>query len=72
MTWVLYVMLMTEGRTLQGVLSNHTFATQQECNQFYLDNKTDLDESVYELIQPRITKREIIHVGCINTKEKIQ
>ena len=70
MTWVLYVMLMTEGRTLQGVLSNHTFATQQECNQFYLDNKTDLDESVYELIQPRITKREIIHVGCINTTEK--
>ena len=72
MIWVLYVMLMTEGRTLQGVLSNYTFSTEQECNQFYLDNKTALDKSVYELIQPRITKREIIHVGCINTKEKIQ
>ena len=69
MTWVLYVMIMTEARTLQGILSQHYFKTEQECNQFYLDNKKDLDESVYELIQPRITKREIIHVGCINTKE---
>ena len=70
MTWVLYVMIMTEARTLQGILSQHYFNTEQECNQFYIDNKKDLDKSVYELIQPRITKREIIHIGCIDTKEK--
>ena len=70
MTWVLYVMIMTEARTLQGILSQHYFKTERECNQFYLDNKKNLDKSVYELIQPRITKREIIHNGCIDTKEK--
>ena len=70
MTWVLYVMIMTEARTLQGILSQHYFKTEQECNQFDLDNKKNLDKSVYELIQPRITKREIIHIGCIDTKEK--
>ncbi len=70
MTWVLYVMIMTEARTLQGILSQHYFKTERECNQFYLDNKKNLDKSVYELIQPRITKREIIHIGCIDTKEK--
>tara|TARA_R100001163_G_C5010482_1_gene156577 strand:+ start:350 stop:565 length:216 start_codon:yes stop_codon:yes gene_type:complete len=70
MTWVLYVMIMTEARTLQGILSQHYFKTERECNKFYLDNKKNLDKSVYELIQPRITKREIIHVGCINTTEK--
>ena len=70
MTCVFYVMIMTEARTLQGILSQHYFKTERECNQFYLDNKKNLDKSVYELIQPRITKREIIHIGCIDTKEK--
>ena len=72
MTWVLYVMIMTEARTLQGILSQHYFKTEQECNQFYLDNKKDLDNSVYELIQPRLTKSEIIHVGCMRIRKEIK
>ena len=72
MTWVLYVLLMTGDRTLQGVLSSHYFKTEQECNQFYLDNKKDLDNSVYELIQPRLTKSEIIQVGCMKTTSKME
>ena len=55
MTWVLYVLLMTNERSLQGILSEHYFKTEQECNQFYTDNKADLDRSV----------REIIHIGCL-------
>ena len=72
MTWVLYVMIMTEARTLQGILSQHYFKTEQECIQFYLDNKKDLDNSVYELIQPRLTKSEIIHVGCMPIRKEIK
>ena len=72
MTWVLYVMIMTEARTLQGILYQHYFKTEQECNQFYLDNKKDLDNSVYELIQPRLTKSEIIQVGCMKTTSKME
>ena len=72
MTWVLYVMIMTEARTLQGILSQHYFNTEQECNQFYIDNKKDLDKSVYELIQPRLTKSEIIQVGCMKTTAKME
>ena len=72
MTWVLYVLLMTDNRMLQGVLSSHYFKTEQECNQFYLDNKKDLDNSVYELIQPRLTKSEIIHVGCMPIRKEIK
>ena len=67
MTWVLYVLLMTDTRTLQGVLSSHYFKTEQECNQFYIDNKSDLDRDVYEKLQPRITKFEIIQIGCMKT-----
>ena len=67
MTWVLYVMIMTEARTLQGILSQHYFKTEQECNQFYIDNKSDLDRDVYEKFQPRITKFEIIQIGCMKT-----
>jgi hypothetical protein len=40
MTWVLYVMIMTEARTLQGILSQHYFNTEQECNQFYIVDKS--------------------------------
>ena len=72
MTWVLYVLLMTDNRMLQGVLSSHYFKTEQECNQFYIDNKKDLDKSVYELIQPRLNKSEIIQVGCMKTTAKME
>jgi hypothetical protein len=65
MTWVLYVLLMTNERSLQGILSEHYFKTEQECNQFYTDNKADLDRSVEDIVQPRITKYEIIHIGCL-------
>jgi len=66
MTWVLYALLMTDTRTLQGVLSSHYFK-EQECNQFYLDNKSDLDRDVHEKFQPRMTKFEIIQIGCMKT-----
>ena len=67
MTWILYVLLMTDTRTLQGVLSSHYFKTEQECNQFYIDNKSDLDRDVHEKFQPRMTKFEIIQIGCMKT-----
>ena len=67
MTWILYVLLMTDTRTLQGVLSSHYFKTEQEYSQFYIDNKSDLDRDVREKFQPRITKFEIIQIGCMKT-----
>ena len=67
MTWILYVLLMTDTRTLQGVLSSHYFKTEQECSQFYIDNISDLDRDVREKFQPRITKFEIIQIGCMKT-----
>jgi len=72
MTWVLYVLLMTSERSLQGILSEHYFKSEQECNSFYEDNKTNLNRSVIEIFQPRITKYEIIHIGCMKTTSKME
>jgi len=72
MTWVLYVFLMTNERSLQGILSEHYFKSEQECNNFYEDNKTNLNRSVIEIFQPRITKYEIIHIGCMKTTSKME
>ena len=63
MIWVLYVMFMTEDRTLNSISEQRTFSSYNECNLFYTQNKKSLDESIYE----------IIHVGCMPIrKEKIQ
>ena len=72
MTWVLYVLLMTDTRSLQGILSENYFKTEQECNQYYVDHKSDLDRSVREIFQPRMTKYEIIHIGCMKTTAKME
>ena len=67
MTWVLYVLLMTGDRTLQSVLSSHYFKTEQECNQFFIDTKSDFKRDLHEKFQPRMTKFEIIQIGCMKT-----
>ena len=53
MTWVLYVMIMTEARTLQGILSQHYFNTEQECNQFYIDNKKVFENNLSSILEPK-------------------
>ena len=73
MIWVLYVMFMTEDRTLNSITEQKTFSSYNECNLFYTQNKKSLNESIVEIIQPRLTKSEIIHVGCMPIrKEQIQ
>ena len=62
MIWVLYVMFMTEDRTLNSITEQRTFSSYNECNLFYTQNKKSLDESIYE----------IIHVGCMSIKKEIK
>ena len=49
MIWVLYVMFMTEDRTLNSITEQRTFSSYEECNTFYTQNKKSLDESIVEM-----------------------
>ena len=67
MTWVLYVLFMTDARTLQHIAEARHFHTEQGCYQHYERYKSSIDDGVNKIIQQSMEKYEILYVGCMKT-----
>ena len=67
MTWILYVLFMSDIREMQFVIEKRFFLTEQKCMRYYQNNSRYLDKKTLEIIQKEFDKFEIIHVGCMKT-----
>ena len=65
MTWILYVLFMSDTREMQFVIEKRFFLTEQKCMRYYQNNSRYLDKKTLEIIQKEFDKFEIIHVGCM-------
>ena len=67
MTWILYVLFMSDIREMQFVIEKRFFLTEQECMRYYQNNSRYLDKKTLEIIQKEFDKFEIIQIGCMKT-----
>jgi len=51
MTWILYVLFMSDTREMQFVIEKRFFLTEQKCMRYYQNNSRYLDKKTLEIIQ---------------------
>tara|TARA_X000001388_G_scaffold75919_2_gene71887 strand:+ start:923 stop:1147 length:225 start_codon:yes stop_codon:yes gene_type:complete len=63
--WIIYVLLMSADRSLEGFILDQRFNNETECNSFYNEHKIDINNDVNTLINENFSSHKLITIGCL-------